>query len=78
MINVSHQLLIFCFVYYRDDLIAFLHIIGTCRFIDRRSAVQVFDNEFTQFFLFLSDDADTTFNIMVKDKVIQNYSISWC
>ena len=26
MIDVSHQLLIFCFVYYRDDLIAFLHI----------------------------------------------------
>ena len=78
MIDISHQLLIFCFVYDRDDLIAFLHIIGTCRFIDRRSAVQIFDNEFTQFFLFLSDDTDTTFNIMVKDKVIQNHSIKVC
>ena len=59
----------------RNDLIVFLKIIRTDRFIDRCAAVQIVNNELAEFFLFLRDNADTSLDILVKNKVIEDESV---
>ena len=70
-----HQLLIFTFIYNGYDLMAFFHFIGSDGFIDRGSAVQVMNNKLPQLLLLLRDNADAPFDVMIKNKMIQNNSV---
>ena len=70
-----HQLLIFTFIYNGYDLMAFFHFIGSDGFIDRGSAVQVMNNKLPQLLFLLRDNADAPFDVMIKNKMIQNNSV---
>ena len=75
MTDITHQFLIFCFINDRDDLVSFLHIICPGGFIDSCSAVQIMDDKIPEFFFFLGDNAHTSLNIVVKDKMIQDNAV---
>ena len=70
-----HQLLIFTFIYDGDDLTAFFHVIGSDGFVDRCAAVQVVNDKLPQLLLLLRDNADAPFDVMIKNKMIQNDSV---
>ena len=70
-----HQLLIFIFIYDGDDLTAFFHVIGSDGFIDRCTAVQVVDDKLPQLLFLLRDNADAPFDVIIKNKMIQNDSV---
>ena len=72
LVYILHQLLIFAFIYDGDDLMAFFHVVSTDGFVDRCPAVQIVNDKLAQLFFLLRDDADTPFDIMVKNKMIQN------
>ena len=74
-VDEVHQLLIFCFIYNCDNLVALLHIVGTIGLIDSGAAVQLMDNEVSKLFFFFCDDAYTTFDIVVEDKVIEHDTV---
>ena len=70
-----HQLLIFTFIYDGDDLTAFFHVIGSDGFVDRCAAVQVVNDKLPQLLFLLRDNADAPFDVMIKNKMIQNDSV---
>lgn len=74
-INEFHQLLIFHFIYDGDDFITLFHIVCTICFIYRCSTMQFMDDKFTKLFFFWCDDTYSSFNIMIKDKMIENNAI---
>ena len=74
-VNEIHQFLIFGFVYNGNDLIAFLHIVGTVCFIDRGTAVEFVDNKLPEFFLFPGDDTYPALDVVVKNKMVQNDAV---
>ena len=75
LVDKVHKFLIFCLINDRDDLVSFLHILCPGGFIDSGSAVQIMDDKIPEFFFFLGDNAHTSFNIMVKDKMIQDNAV---
>ena len=70
-----HQLLIFTFIYDGDDLTAFFHVIGSDGFVDRCAAVQVVNDKLPQLLFLLRDNSDAPFDVMIKNKMIQNDSV---
>ena len=78
MIDIIHQLLIFGFVYDRNDLISFLHIVGTVCFINGGSAVQIVNNEISQFFFFFCNDSNAAFDVVIKNKMVKHNSVKIC
>ena len=54
---------------------AFFHFIGSDGLIDRGSAVQVMNNKLPQLLFLLRDNADAPFDVMIKNKMIQNNSV---
>ena len=48
--DIVHECLILTLVHDRNDLIVFLKIIRTDRFIDRCAAVQIVNNELAEFY----------------------------
>ena len=76
--DIVHECLILTLVHDRNDLIVLLKIVSTDRFIDRCAAVQIVNNDLAEFFLFLRDNADTSLDILSKNKVIEDDSVHIC
>ena len=56
-VHVVHQFLVLAFIYNRNNLVSFFHIVGADRLIDRRTTVQIMNDKLAQFLFFLRDDA---------------------
>ena len=74
-IDKIHQLLVFAFIHDCDDFIMLFQIIRANRLVNRCSTMQLFYDKAAQLFLFFRNNADTAFDIVVKNKMIQNDSV---
>ena len=70
-----NRFLIFPFVYNGNDLISFFHNISTNRFVNSCTTVQITNNKLPQFLFLFCNDTDPSFDIMIKNKMIQNNTI---
>ena len=70
-VDEAHQSLVFGLIYDCDNLITFLHIVSSIRFINSCSAMQFMNNEVSELLFFFRNDTYTSLHIVVKDKMIQ-------
>ena len=74
-IDKIHQLLVFAFIHDCDDFIMLFQIIRANCLVNRCSTMQLFYDKAAQLFFFFRNNADTAFDIVVKNKMIQNDSV---